>query len=219
VQTRQERVDVQSPTAGIGCATPGVSRTSVPQARNDTSALSSVPAGDLIVAWRWRQTARTTQPVEDWITREFACRGLVPPHCTPEALARALERERGISIRFVPHASEESGVYGLVYHHEGRANTYSIVFRPTPNLVLRRLILFHELAHLLFDHLGTKSGGDGALRSYMVTDAEDAVAEAFAVGAMQYSFSAEDPLPQTDTDADGAPSAFEQYLQRTAYWP
>jgi len=181
--------------------------------------LISVRAGDLIVAWRRRQTTHTTRPVEDWITREFACRGLVPPHCTPEALARALERERGIIITFVPHVSEEPGVYGLVYRHEGRENTYSIVFRPTHNLVLRRLILFHELAHLLFDHLGTEGGGDGALRSYIVTDAEDAVAEAFAVGAMQYSFSGEDPLPQTDTDAAGVPSAFEQYLQRTAYWP
>ena len=171
------------------------------------------------MAWRRRQTACTTRPVEDWISREFACRGLVPPHCTPEALARALERERGISITFVPHVSEEPGVYGLVYRHVGRANTYSIVFRPTQNPALRRLILFHELAHLLFNHLQTEGGGDGALRSYMVTDAEDAEAEAFAVAAMQYSFSAEDPLPQTDTDADGAPSAFEQYLQRTAYWP
>jgi hypothetical protein len=53
----------------------------------------------------------------------------------------------------------------------------------------------------------------------MVTDAEDAEAEAFAVGAMQYSFSAEEPLPHTDTEADGVPSVFEQYLQRTAYWP
>jgi hypothetical protein len=171
------------------------------------------------VAWRRRQTTGTTQPVEDWIAHEFACRGLVPPHCTPEALARALERERGICIRFVPYVSEEPGVYGLVYRHEGRANTYSIVFRPTPNLALRRLILFHELAHLLFNHLGTEVGGDGALRGYMVTDADDAVAEAFAVGAMQYSFSAEDLLPQTDTEADGAPSVFGQYLKRTAYWP
>ena len=171
------------------------------------------------MAWRRRQIARTTRPVEDWITREFACRGVVPPYCTPEALARALECERGIIITFVPHVSEEPGVYGLVYRHEGRENTYSIVFRPTPNLVLRRLIVFHELAHLLFDHLGTEGGGDGALRGYMVTDAEDAVAEAFAVGAMQYSFSAEDPLPRTDRDDDVAPSAFEQYLQRTAYWP
>jgi hypothetical protein len=182
-------------------------------------AVISVGAGDFIVAWRRRQTARTTQPMEDWITREFACRGLVPPHCTPEALARALECERGISITFVPHVSEEPGVYGMVYRHEGRANTYSIVFRPTQNLALRRLILFHELAHLLFNHLQTEGGSDGALRSYMMTDAEDTVAEAFAVGAMQYSFSAEDPLPQTNTDADGTPSAFEQYLQRTAYWP
>ena len=169
------------------------------------------------MAWRRRQTARTTQPVEDWITREFAGRGLVPPHCTPEALARALERERGICIRFVPYVSEEPGVYGLVYRHEGCANTYSIVFRPTLNLALRRLILFHELAHLLFHHLRTE--GDGALRGHMVTDAEDAEAEAFGVGAMQYSFSAEDPLPPTDTEADGVPSMVEQYLQRTAYWP
>ena len=168
---------------------------------------------------RRRQTTHLTPPVADWITREFACRGLVPPHCTPEALASALERERGISIRFVPHVSEEPGVYGMVYRHEGRANTYSIVFRPTQNLALRRLILFHELGHLLFHHLRMEGGGDGALRSYMMTDAEDALAETFAVGAMQYSFSAEDLLPQTNTDADGAPSAFEQYLQRTAYWP
>jgi hypothetical protein len=171
------------------------------------------------VAWRRRQTARTTRPVEDWITREFACRGLVPPHCTPAALARALEHERGIIITFVPHVSEEPGVYGLVYRHEGRENTYSIVFRPTHNLVLRRLILFHELAHLLFDHLGTEVGSEGALRGYMVTDAEDAVAEAFAVGAMQYSFGAEDPLPLTDRDDDVSPSAFGHYLKRTAYWP
>ena len=170
------------------------------------------------MAWRRRQTARTTKPLEDWITREFACRGLVPPHCTPEALARTLERERGIIIRFVPHVSEEPGVYGLVYRHEACGNLYSIVFRPTPNLALLRLILFHELAHLLFNHLRAE-GGDGALRGYMVTDAEDAEAEAFAVGAMQYSFSAEDPLPHTDTEADGVPSVFEQYLQRTAYWP
>jgi hypothetical protein len=170
------------------------------------------------VAWRQRQTEPPSRSVPDWITREFARRGLRPPHCTPKALARALERERGIHIRFVPCVSEEPGVYGLVYRHEGRANTYSIVFRPTPNLALRRLILFHELAHLPFHHLRPE-GGDGALRGYMVTDAADAVAEAFAVGAMQYSFSAEVPLPPTDLEADGALSAFAQYLERTAYWP
>ena len=219
METRQKRVDVQRHTAGIGCASGGISRTSVPQARNDTYALISVRAGDLIVAWRRRQIARTTRPMGDWITREFACRGLVPPHSTPAALARALERERGIIITFVPHVSAEPGVSGMVYRHEGRENTYSIVFRPTHNLVLRRLILFHELAHLLFDHLGREVGGDGALRGYMVTDAEDAVAEAFAVGAMQYSFGTEDPLPLTDREDDISPSAFGHYLKRTAYWP
>ena len=171
------------------------------------------------MAWRRQQIAHTTPPVEDWITREFACRGLVPPHCTPDALARALERERGIRIRFVPYVSEEPGVYGLVYRHEGHANTYSIVFRPTQNLALRRLILFHELAHLLFNHLGTAVGGDSALRGYMVTDAADAVAEAFAVGAMQYSFSAEDPLRPTDRTDDVSTSAFGQVLQRIGDWP
>jgi hypothetical protein len=135
-------------------------------------------------------------------------------------LARALERERGIIITFVPHVSEEPGVYGLLYRHEGRENTYSIVFRPTQSLALRRLILFHELAHLLFDHLVTEVGGEGALRGYMVTDAADAVAEAFAVGAMQYSFmDADEPLPLTDVDDDVSTSAFGQLLKRTAYWP
>src|SRR5262249_221309 len=160
---------------------------------HDTSASSSIRAGDRIVAWRRQQTARTTQPVENWITREFASRGLVPPHCTPAALARALHPDPRMSIRFLPYLSQQPRVYGLVYRHEGRANTYSIVFRPTQNLALRRLILFHELAHLLFNHLDTAVGSDGALRGYMVTDADDAVAETFAVGAMQYSFSAEDP--------------------------
>jgi hypothetical protein len=157
--------------------------------------------------------------VEDWITREFASRGLVPPHCTPEALARALERECGIRILFVPHLVEEPGVSGMLYRHKERADTYSILFRPTQNLALRRLIWFHELAHLLFDDLGTDAGSDGALRGYMVTNAKDARAEAFAVGAMQYSFGAEDPLLPTDREDGVAPSAFGHYLQRTAYWP
>jgi hypothetical protein len=171
------------------------------------------------VAWRRRQTAPTPQPVEDWITREFACRGLVPPHCTPEALARALERERGISIWLVPSVSEEPGVYGLVYRHEQRANTYVIVYRQTPNMVLRRLIVFHELAHLLFDHLLTEVAGTGALRGYMVSDHDDAMAEAFAVGAMQYSFrDAEAPQPRHERDEQVSTSAFGQLLKRTGYW-
>ena len=172
------------------------------------------------MAWRRRQTTHTTRPVEDWITREFACRGLVPPHCTPEVLARALERERGISIRFVPHVSEEPGVYSLVYRHEGRANTYSIVFRPTQNLALRRLILFHELAHLLFNHLSTEGGSDGALRGYMVTNAEEAMAEAFAVGAMQYSFLDTDASARAvETTDDVSMSVFGQFLKQTRYQP
>jgi hypothetical protein len=120
---------------------------------------------------------------------------------------------------FQPHASDDPGVYGLLYRPRACERTYIIVFRPTQSLVLRRLILFHELAHILFNHRLTEVGGDGALRGYMVSDKDDAVAEAFAVGAMQYSFGTEDPLPLTDRDDDGAPSVFGQYLQRTAYWP
>lgn len=172
------------------------------------------------MAWRRRQTAHTTQPVEDWITREFACRGLVPPHCTPEALAHALEHERGISIWFVPSVSEEPGVYGLVYRHEERANTYVIVYRQTPNVVLRRLIVFHELAHLLFDHALTEVAGTCSLRGYMVSDPDDARAEAFAVGAMQYSFlDPAAPPQQTDGENHVSVSAFGQLLKKTEYWP
>ena len=172
------------------------------------------------MAWQRQQTAHTPQPREDWITREFTCRGIVPPHCTPDALARALERERGIRILFVPHAIEEPGVSGMVYRHQTCAHTYSILFRPTPNLALRRLIWFHELAHLLFDDLGTTAGGgDGAQRSAMVTNATEARAEAFAVGAMQYSFGAEDPLLQTGRADDVSTSALGQLLQRIGDGP
>ena len=172
------------------------------------------------MAWRQRQTARTTQPVADWITREFTSRGLVPPHCTPEALAHALERERGIRILFVPDPIEEPGVSGMLYRHKACEHTYSILFRPTPNLVLRRLIWFHELAHLLFDDLGTDAGGgDSAQRGAMVTNATEARAEAFAVGAMQYSFGAEDPLPRTGRADDVSTSAFGQLLQRIGDGP
>ena len=167
---------------------------------------------------RRRQTTHLTPPVADWNTRDFACRGLVPPHCTPEALARALERERGICIRFVPHPVEEPGVSGMLYRHQACDHTYSILFCSTPNLALRRLIWFHELAHLLFDDLGTDAGGDSAQRGPLVTNATEARAEAFAVGAMQYSFSAEDLLP-TDSDDAVSTSAFGQVLQRIGDWP
>ena len=53
----------------------------------------------------------------------------------------------------------------------------------------------------------------------MVTNATEARAEAFAVGAMQYSFGAEDPLQPARRKEDVAPSAFGQFLNRTAYWP
>ena len=172
------------------------------------------------MAWRRQQTAPTPHPREDWITREFACRGIVPPHCTPEALAHALERERGIRILFVPHAIEEPGVSGMLYRHQAWTHTYSILFRPTLNLVLRRLIWFHELAHLLFDDLGPAAGGGDAVpRGTMVTNATEARAEAFAVGAMYYSFLETDmPTAPADTEDDVSASTFGQFLKRTGYW-
>jgi hypothetical protein len=170
-------------------------------------------------AW-WRRTRRRARAADAWITREFTGRGLAPPHCTPEALARVLERERQITIAFRPHASEDPGVYGLLYRPVGCERTYIIVFRPTQSLVLRRLILFHELAHLLFAHPLTEVAGAGTLRGYMVSDDDDAMAEAFAVGAMQYSFDDEAPRQRTDMADDVALSALGHFLQqRIAYWP
>jgi len=153
--------------------------------------------------------------VNDWITREFARRGLAPPHCTPEALARALERERRITIEFEGHPSDDPGVYGLIYHPEGRPRTYVIVLRQTPSLALRRLVMFHELAHLLLGHTLKEVAGKGELCGYLVADADDAKAEAFAVGAMPYSFQGgEDPRHRPAVEDDGAPS-FGHFLQWT----
>ena len=168
---------------------------------------------------QWRSTPRTTGTVDEWIRREFAVRGLTPPHCTPEALARALEQERQITIVFRSHVSADPGVYGLLFHPEAYAHIYIILLRPTQNMALRRLIMFHELAHILFDHALTEVVGVGALRGYMVADQDDARAEAFAVGAMQYSFLDEEaPWPQPAGEDDVAPSAFGQFLQRAEYW-
>ncbi len=172
------------------------------------------------MASRRRRKQDTSHGVAEWITREFTLLGLSPPHCTPEALARALERTRQITIEFREHASEDSGVYGLLYRHEARDDIYIILYRPTHNMVLRRLILFHELAHILFRHALTEVPGVGGLRGYMIASEEDAVAEAFAVGAMQYSF-LDVPAPQQPVDGeDDVPaSAFGHLLKRTEYWP
>jgi hypothetical protein len=48
---------------------------------------------------------RPAYAVYDRVAHEFAMRGLVPPHCTPENLARALERERQITIVFQPQVA------------------------------------------------------------------------------------------------------------------
>jgi hypothetical protein len=158
--------------------------------------------------------------VDAWIRREFEGRGLVPPHCTPEALAQALERERQIVITFLPHASDDPGIYGLLYRQEGSPARYIIVFRQTHSLALRRVILFHELAHLLFEHRCTEVAGAGALRGCLVADEEDAVAEAFALGALQYSFlDAEASPAPVEAEEAGSTSVFGQLLKRTQYRP
>ena len=154
-----------------------------------------------------------------WITREFAVRGLAPPHCTPEALARALEREGQITIELRPHASDDPGVYGLLYCTAERDDTYVILYRPTRSLTLHRLIVFHELAHILFHHALTEVAGVDALRGYMVSSEDDAIAEAFAVGAMQYSFmDAEAPRQRTDGEDDGSTSTLGQLLKLAEDW-
>ena len=160
----------------------------------------------------------TPARVAEWIRREFAMRGLAPPHCTPEALARALEQERQITIVFRSHDADEPGVYGLLYHPEDYVHIYIILLRPTQNLAMQRVIMFHELAHILFDHPLTEVAGVGGLRGYMVSDADDAVAEAFAVGAMQYSFLEVDaPLQRTDVEDDVSTSTFGQPFPAKAY--
>jgi hypothetical protein len=169
---------------------------------------------------RRRRTLRNIPAVAEWITREFAARGLSPPDCTPETLARALERERHITIECRPHESDDPGVYGLLYRKEGCEDTYVILYRPTRSITLHRLIVFHELAHILFNHTLTEVTGEGTLRGFMVSDEDDAIAEAFAVGAMQYSFiDTEEPLQRTDVEDDISTSAFGHLLKRTEYWP
>ncbi len=167
---------------------------------------------------RWQSTPHENGAVDEWIRREFTVRGLSPHDCTPEALARALERERHMTIEFRPHASDDPGVYGLLYRPAGCPDIYIIMYRPTHNIILRRLILFHELAHLLFDHALTEVAERGVLYGYMVSDKDDATAEAFAMGAMQYSFLDADPAQAlADAADDVSASAFGQFLKRTRY--
>ena len=60
----------------------------------------------------------------------------------------------------------------------------------------------------------------GLLRGFLVSDTDDAVAEAFAVGAMQYSFLDPDvSTGPTSAADDGSTSAFAQLLKRTQYRP
>jgi hypothetical protein len=154
---------------------------------------------------------------DTWITREFTRRGLTPPHCTPAALARALEHERQITIMFREHASGDPGVYGLLYRSEEEAQTYIVLYRASHSLVLRRLTVFHELAHLMFDAEASDVGHHGALRCALLSTASEARAEAFALGAMHYSFTHTVPLPRPPREGEDV-SAFGRYLQKMAYW-
>jgi hypothetical protein len=89
------------------------------------------------------------------------------------------------------------------------------VLRQTPSLAFRRLVMFHELAHLVFGHALKEVAGEGELCGYLVADADDAKAEAFAVGAMHYSFhEGEDARHRPAVEDDGAPS-FGHFLQWT----
>lgn len=169
---------------------------------------------------QWPSRRRRREPDTAWVAREFLVRSLVPPHCTPEALAQALERERHITIVFRSYMSNDPGVYRLLSRPKGQEDTYIILFRATQSLILRRLTMFHELAHLLFNHPLTEVGGEGVLRGYMVTDADDAMAEAFAIGAMEYSFYDTDGLLHlTDREDDVSQSAFGHFLRRTESRP
>jgi hypothetical protein len=167
------------------------------------------------MGWRRQHKRPIRVAVDAWITQEFEVRGLAPPHCSPEALAQALESERHIAIEFRAHESDDPGVYALVYRNEGCANAYVILFRPTQSITLRRLNLFHELAHILFKHKLMDAAGIVGLRGYMVSDEDDAQAEAFAVGAMQYSFmdDTDATAPVEDSD-DTSESAFGWLLKR-----
>jgi hypothetical protein len=69
------------------------------------------------------------------------------------------------------HDADEPGVYGMLYRPEAYAHIYIILLRPTQNLALQRVIMFHELAHILFDHTLTEVAGVGSLRGFMVSDA------------------------------------------------
>lgn len=152
--------------------------------------------------------------VDDWITCEFTKRGLAPPHCTPEALARALEREHQITIVFRPYESDDPGVYGMLYHSAEDAQTYVVLFRPSHSVVLRRLTLFHELGHVIFDQLPAV-GRRCDCRRWLLLDPKEARAEAFAMGAMHYSFTkaATLPRPRVVVEDDGTPS-FGRFLRR-----
>lgn len=162
----------------------------------------------------------TIQPrvhVDDWIMGEFTKRRLAPPHCTPEALARALERERQITIAFRPYESDDPGVYGMLYRSEEDAQTFVVLFRPSHSVVLRRLTLFHELGHVIFDQLPDVGQRCDCRRS-LVLDPKEARAEAFAVGAMHLSFLTTTTLPRPPQEQDDALSALGHFLKRTGFW-
>ncbi|MGE3541364.1 MAG: ImmA/IrrE family metallo-endopeptidase [Candidatus Tectimicrobiota bacterium] len=113
--------------------------------------------------------------------------------------------------------SSDPGVYGLLYRSKEDENAYVVLFRPSHSIVLRRLTLFHELAHLIFDYELPDMRSQGALRCALMSDATEIQAEAFAIGAMHYSFIHTPSVLRINWEEDVV-SAFGSYLKRTAYW-
>jgi len=106
----------------------------------------------------------------------------------------------------------------MLYHSDDDEHTYIVLFRANHSIVLRRLTLFHELAHLIFDQELPDVDNSCNFRRSMVLDAKEARAEAFAVSAMHYSFYTTAPLQRPKREKDVTASAFGQYLKRTTYW-
>lgn len=126
-------------------------------------------------------------PMADVVYSEFPRLGLYPP-CTPERLARKLEKLRSCTIEFRPHATLDPGVYGMVCKEPG-SNHYCILFRPCDNQLVEARTKYHELGHIYLNHhLKPLGVYIGLLRGYTVADDEDAQAEQFAVAATLYGF-------------------------------
>lgn len=158
------------------------------------------------------------------VIHEFSVRGIVPPHCTPENLARALEGERQMTIVFRSYESNDFGVnvYGSLYRQKGSDSHYVIFYRTSYSIILQYRTLFHELAHLLFRHKmseikrGQTPAGKMHL-GYEVSNEDEAEAEAFACMATQYALLDPDGVAAY-AGGERSPSEFGQLLDKTRYF-